>query len=261
MTNFRTYGSTPYGIAVIHGGPGGLGQVAPVGRRLSEIAGVLEPLQTATSLKGQIQELHDVIQANATEPVTLIGHSWGAMLSVLFTAEHPTLVKKLILVSCGPLDPKYKANHVMQNRLDRMTESEKVELELTIKKLDDPATQDKDAVFAKLAEMATKTDSYDLIPNINELVTAQYSMFLSIWPEVEALRSRGGFVGAVKKIHCPVLVIHGDHDPHPAEGVKKVFEENQKQFEFVLLKNCGHYPWMERQAHEKFYEVLKKEIR
>ncbi|EKD52528.1 MAG: hypothetical protein ACD_62C00001G0007 [uncultured bacterium] len=58
-----------------------------------------------------------------------------------------------------------------------------------------------------------------------------------------------------------IAVIHGDHDPHPAEGVKKVFEENQKQFEFVLLKNCGHYPWMERQAHEKFYEVLKKEIR
>jgi hypothetical protein len=55
MKNPRTYGITPYSIAVIHGGPGAPGQMAPVARELSRDYGVLEPLQTATTLDGQVE--------------------------------------------------------------------------------------------------------------------------------------------------------------------------------------------------------------
>jgi hypothetical protein len=53
MKNLRIYGKKPFNIAVIHGGPGAPGEIAAVARELSSITGVLEPLQTATSLKGQ----------------------------------------------------------------------------------------------------------------------------------------------------------------------------------------------------------------
>ncbi len=32
MKNLRTYGAAPFGIAVVHGGPGAPGQMAPVAR-------------------------------------------------------------------------------------------------------------------------------------------------------------------------------------------------------------------------------------
>ncbi|HLC23076.1 MAG TPA: hypothetical protein VJL08_01335 [Dehalococcoidia bacterium] len=52
MKNLRKYGDKPYGVAIIHGGPGAPGEMAPVALELSAVTGILEPLQTATSLEG-----------------------------------------------------------------------------------------------------------------------------------------------------------------------------------------------------------------
>ena len=71
--NLRTYGAAPFQVAVIHGGPGAPGGMAPVARELSANRGVLEPLQTATSLEGQVQELKTVLKDHSDLPVTLIG--------------------------------------------------------------------------------------------------------------------------------------------------------------------------------------------
>ena len=53
MKNLRKYGNAPFNVAVIHGGPGASGEMAPVARKLSSNWGVLEPLQTEASLDGQ----------------------------------------------------------------------------------------------------------------------------------------------------------------------------------------------------------------
>lgn len=76
--NLRHYGTEPFSVAVIHGGPGAPGDIAPVARELSSACGILEPLQTATSLDGQILELQSVLEESGDLPATLIGHSWGA---------------------------------------------------------------------------------------------------------------------------------------------------------------------------------------
>ncbi len=45
MHNLIKYGTPPYQIAVIHGGPGAAGEMTPVAQELSIDYGVLEPLQ------------------------------------------------------------------------------------------------------------------------------------------------------------------------------------------------------------------------
>ena len=64
-----------------------------------------------------------------------------------------------------------------------------------------------------------------------------------------------------KKIQCHVVAIHGDYDPHSAEGVQKPLTVILKDFRFILLKNCGHKPWIERWARDEFYQILKDELR
>src|SRR5712692_10060037 len=54
MQNLRLYGQSPFTVAVLHGGPGAPGTMAPVARELATEWGVLEPLQTADSLDGQV---------------------------------------------------------------------------------------------------------------------------------------------------------------------------------------------------------------
>ena len=53
----RQYGPPPFEAAVLHGGPGAAGTAACIARRLANSAGILEPLQTAKSVQGQIEEL------------------------------------------------------------------------------------------------------------------------------------------------------------------------------------------------------------
>ena len=63
-----------------------------------------------------------------------------------------------------------------------------------------------------------------------------------------------------KKIKCPVTAIHGDYDPHLADGVRIPLSRVLKDFKFILLEKCGHEPWIEKYAKDKFFNVLREEI-
>jgi pimeloyl-ACP methyl ester carboxylesterase len=106
LNKLRKYGKAPFKVAVIHGGPGAGGEMAPVARELSSAWGILEPIQTATSLEGQVEELRTVLESDGDLPVTLIGFSWGAWLSFIVTAAHPSIAQKLILVGSGPYEER-----------------------------------------------------------------------------------------------------------------------------------------------------------
>ncbi len=107
MEDLRKYGSAPFSVAVVHGGPGAAGEMAPVARELASVCGTLEPLQTSASIDEQVQELQTILKTHGELPVTLVGHSWGAWLCFIFAALHPGYVRKLILIGSGPFEEKY----------------------------------------------------------------------------------------------------------------------------------------------------------
>lgn len=260
MKNCRMYGPPPYYVAVVHGGPGGPGQVAPIARTLSNKCGVLEPLQTKESLDEQIEELHSILKQHNDSQIILIGHSWGAMLSILCASRFPDRVKKLILISCGPLKANYSSDDVMGRRLERMSADDKLELNRIVKALEDAENTEKNQLFAQLCKLAVRTDSYDLECVDNDLVEVQYNIFKKVWDEVERYRSNGGFEQALKKIACPIVVFHGEFDSHPAEGVIDLLASASKNIKYFRLEQCGHYPWLEKHAKGRFYTLLRNEV-
>ncbi|MHC5059942.1 MAG: alpha/beta fold hydrolase [Planctomycetota bacterium] len=259
MKNLRKYGKAPFSIAVIHGGPGSAGEMVPVACGLSSGWGVLEPIQTATSLEGQVKELKTILEKNGDLPVTLVGFSWGAWLSFIVAADYPEIVKKLILVGSGPYEKKYAAR-IQDIRLSRLSEKERTEFESIFRTLDDPATEDKNAVFTRLGALASKADAYDPERNKSEQIDCRADIFQSVWADAAELRSSGKLMKLGNDIKCPVVAIHGDYDSHPAEGVQKPLSAILKSFRFILLKNCGHKPWIERWAKEDFFRILKDEL-
>ena len=59
MKNVRLYGKPPYGLALLHGGPGARGSLAGAAAELGRSRGVLEPLQTRLTIDALVQELHE----------------------------------------------------------------------------------------------------------------------------------------------------------------------------------------------------------
>ncbi|TKJ47588.1 alpha/beta hydrolase [Candidatus Aerophobetes bacterium Ae_b3a] len=259
MKNLRKYGKAPFNVAVIHGGPGVPGEMAPVARQLSTGWGILEPLQTAISLKGQVQELRSVLEENGSLPMILVGHSWGAWLIFILTAQCPSLAKKLILVGSGPFEEKY-ASRLMETRLSRLNEEEKKEVFSLMEILNSPETDNESTAMTKLGKLMNKTDTYASLPHNGETLNCQQEVFQKVWPEANELRKSGKLLQLGKQIICPVVAIHGDYDPHPPEGVKDPLSRILKNFRLVTLKNCGHEPWIEPYAKDKFYKVLKEEL-
>jgi pimeloyl-ACP methyl ester carboxylesterase len=259
MENLRKYGNPPFTAAVIHGGPGAPGEMAPVARELSTSRGVLEPLQTKATLEGQVDELRDILKEHGTLPVTLIGFSWGAMLSFIFTARNPQFVKKLILIGSGPYEEKYAAN-IMSTRISRLVKEDWENFLFLNEILNDPSAKNRNEALCSFGKLMSKVDAYDPIPDEEELLECICEIFKGVWEEASELRTSGKLLQMGTKIKCSVVAIHGDYDPHPFEGVKEPLSRVLKDFRFILLEKCGHKPWVERQAKARFYDLLKDEI-
>ena len=259
MDNLRIHGQEPFNIAVVHGGPGAQGEMYPVALELSLETGVLEPLQTERSVDGQVEELKDILESSGNLPLVLIGFSWGAWLSYILTARYPLLVKKLILVSSGPFEEKYAAK-IMETRLCRLSEVEQKEALSLMSVLNSNSINENS--FARFGELMFKADSLDALPleNFASEDSPDAHIYQQVWREASKLRSTGELLKLGVSIQCPVAAIHGDYDPHPAEGIKEPLSRVLRYFRFILLEQCGHYPWLERNARDNFYLTLRSEI-
>ncbi|MFI5145343.1 MAG: alpha/beta fold hydrolase [Ignavibacteria bacterium] len=259
MINYRTYGNPSYKIAVLHGGPGAPGYMASVARELSKNFGIIEPMQTADSVQGQADELYNILHEHAQLPVTLIGHSWGGFLSLVFASKYPENVSKLILVDSGPFEDKYVVN-LRETRNSRLSENEREEIkkiELSINKTDETGKRE---LLVKLGNLSSRADSFEPIPANSEVIEYQAEIHNKVWGEAVKMRTGRKFVEIIKNLKIPVTAIHGDYDPHPFEGVSEPFKKYVKNFNLILLKKCGHYPWLEKNAKDKFYAILNAEL-
>jgi len=260
MKNLKKHGKYPFHIAVIHGGPGAGGETAPIAREISSIYGVLEPIQTEISIKGQIEELRDILIKHGDIPVILAGHSWGAWLTFIFSAEYPELVEKLILIGTPPFEENYTAE-IQEIRMKRLSIGERKKVKFIINLLKNESTKNKSLAFKQLGKLFSKADAFD--PLFNEFDSMEFNIeiFENVWKEAEKLRKNGKLLEIRERIKCPVVAVHGDYDPHPAQGVYKPLSSIIKDFKFILLKNCGHKPWIEKNAKEKFYRILMEECK
>ncbi|MCI0470140.1 MAG: alpha/beta hydrolase, partial [Candidatus Aminicenantes bacterium] len=189
-----------------------------------------------------------------------VGHSWGAMLAYIFAARFPALIKKIILVGSGAFAGKYAAG-IMETRLSRLNAGETKEAIDLLAALNDPAVPGKDALFLRFGSLCTKADCFDPITLDTGVAACCYHVHAQVWRDAEKLRTDGLLLELGKQIRQGLTAIHGDYDPHPAAGVEIPLASVLANFKFFLLPHCGHYPWLERQAREMFFEILKKELR
>lgn len=259
MRNYRIYGKSPYRVVLIHGGPGGAGTLKELAQMLSNNYGILEPQQTRDSVSEQIEELKEILNQHADLPVTLIGHSWGAMLGFIFTATYSTYVNKLIMVSSGLFDHKY-AKNIMKTRLSRLSEAKQVQLKKLMEKLNKKSNES-DELMHKFGKLMEEVDSFDPIKmSDNELMKGQYHIYKAVWPEAAKMREKGELLALAKKIKCPVIAIHGSFDPHPYQGVQEPLATVINNFTFILLDKCGHEPWIERHAKDQFMNLISTHL-
>lgn len=256
----KRYGSHPYNVFILHGGPGAAGEVAPVAIELSKKFGVLEPYQTGKSIKEQVDELKEQINKYCTMPVKLVGYSYGAWLAYIFAAKYNETVQKIILICSGSFEEKHNIN-MLYERLSRLTHNEAEEVRKLLEIISDISNKNIDKEFKRFGVLISKADTYEEIPGLEKPeIFFRPDIHQSVWKEAKEMRRTGALLNLGKNIKCSVTAIHGDYDPHPAKGVEEPLKKIITDFKMILLEKCGHTPWRENHAREKFFEVLENEL-
>lgn len=264
MKSFRKHGKDPVRVVAVHGGPGAPGSVSELAKGISADFSVLEPFQTKDTIDQQVKELYTQITGNCKTPVILIGWSWGAWLAYVFAARHPRVVCKLILVSSGPFKEDY-VKKMKGDRLSRFTERDLARLRELEDRLQRGEVKDKDELFDDFGKLYSKVDNYELVSSHSNTTQEdqkhQFDIYNKIWSEASGMRKSGKLLELGENISCETVAIHGDYDPHPFEGVKAPLNNVLSDFRFVLLKKCGHEPWLEKHARKIFFKLVNNEIK
>jgi len=208
----------------------------------------LSPVDSVTiNLNNYISDLEALRNYLKLERLTLIGHSWGGMLSMEYAAKHPMQTQKLILLGSGGPTGKFFA-YFGDNMDMRLHEGDRKEISML-----DSLKQSSlkgwwpGYFFDRKRALATK---YLNSPELSGQ-PGVYKYAVSNFVSTENER-----VSLLKNYKNVAHLIQGRQDPigeSTVYEIKDVLPQSQIHF----IEKCGHLPWLENDAQVKeFFDTL-----
>jgi len=214
-------------------------------QRGSGASSALGPDQTIC-IDDFVSDIESLRQSMKLSDITLIGHSWGGLLAVLYAKRFGNHLRKMILIDPAPGNSSLDnaGRSTMQGRL---TVEDREEIN-SIMKNEPFETQDMVAInrFIQINEKPRYFDQSYMSRNkptftFETLVKLQTVSGLlneelddyDIYPKIQGLDIK-------------TLVIHGNYDPIPVESSKR-YSEMLPNSKLLLLNDCGHFPFIEKQ--------------
>jgi pimeloyl-ACP methyl ester carboxylesterase len=258
----RRYVGSDGPVVVLHGGPGAAGSLAGLATELARDFEVWEPLQrrsgeVALTVDRHVADLHDI----APDPATIVGHSCGAMLGLSYAARYPASVRALALVGCGTYDTASRTEYErrFEARLGDVGRARRDELNEAMERARGRA--ERDEVLALRGAYAAEVQAVDLLPETDTPVDADAAGQDETWRDVLRRQAAGLEPQSFDDIESPVLMLHGDDDPHPGTMIRDTLRPHIPQLEYIGIPRCGHEPWRERHGREPFFTALRGWLR
>jgi proline iminopeptidase len=254
----RRVGSGPPSV-ILHGGPGahhdyllpGFDTLAQRRQLIyyDQRGGGRSPVSRDTPVgwREQVADLEDLRSQWGLERLSLVGYSWGGLLSLLYATEFPTRVSRLALVSPAPAWSE--ARQEFERRFQERNLAPQLQRERAA--LRESGLRERDP-----AEYAQRTFELSVAPyffdpsRARELtpfrVTGRTQQ--EVWSSLGDydLRSR------LPALRVLALVLQGEDDAIPLSSSESLAD--LLGAEFVRLPRCGHVPYIE--ALEEFSRVL-----
>ncbi len=256
MMESRHYGLTGPQVLLIHGGPGAPGYMATIAKVLEKSCRVVEPMQRRSSqepltVAKHVADLRELITSSTRlEKPAMVGHSWGAMLALAFAAKHSNDISCLVLIGCGTFDTVSR-QHLERMRKDRLDDKFARHMQQIMANDSTP-----DERMKAMGGFYLKLDSYKLMPVKDDILSCDALGHDETWQDMIRLQTKGEFPQSFSSIDIPTIMLHGAYDPHPGKMIYESLRHYIPQLTYKEWPACGHYPWLEIEAREKFFTTL-----
>jgi pimeloyl-ACP methyl ester carboxylesterase len=222
---------------------------------------VIEPFQRGSgpvplTVARHVADLRDVLAERFPgERPALVGASWGAMLALAFAAEHVEAVAGVAMVGSGTFDLASRARF-QATLAERTTPDLRARFEAIDAR---PVPPDE-----RLALRAAALDALyqvDPLPDDRPGEDVDERANRETWDDMLRLQADGPYPASLARVRCPVLLVHGDFDPHPGPAIRDGLAPRVRDLTYVEIPRCGHEPWRERHARGPFFDVLRPWLR
>jgi proline iminopeptidase len=217
----------------------------------------MQTLDRELGLGAQLADIERIRQILGDEKLILIGHSWGGFLAALYAAEFPEHVEAIILIAPANVlvmpQPEAGSDLFASVRAGLPT-GRKDEFDVFMKEY-----MDFRGLFGKneteLVAMNIEFGSYyaDVVgPNFP--VQGRPGGWM-VWAQYISMGQRHDYRPALAGVYVPVLVLHGADDLQ-SEAASRLYAEAFPQAEFVVIKQAGHFLFLEQP--EAFANAVQK---
>ncbi len=266
--SLSVYGSNAPTVICLHGGPGVFGYMENLCETISSYSTAIYYQQRGSQQKSQAVKIHQhvsdldsIVESVSHEPKPIIlGHSWGAMLALLYASQKSTKIQKLIMVGSGPLN-KEMGQLFLNEILYRFGDQRNYFDELWSK-----LEQEKDEKTLQLYANKYLNEVFDFYQNgktkdaRHPALHWDFKASRETMIESDEFVDSGRYEDAFAQISCPITLLHGSHDPIQPEILFKLTRKYQPSASTHKIENGGHYPWI-GQSEFSFLEILKREIK
>jgi proline iminopeptidase len=203
-----------------------------------------------------VNDLESIRQAFRFDKISILGHSWGGFLAMHYAIAYPQFVEKLILSNSMPACSE--GHSLFFEEYKNRTAPYQEELSAITATQEFQAGEPKSIeqfyriIFRTYCYHSEKADLLNLQMTPSASVNGA-KVFQVIREDV--FKIPYNLHESLKTLRIPTLVIHGDFDPIPATTAQKIHESIQGS-KYVLLKQCGHFPYVERK--EEYFDFLKE---
>jgi proline iminopeptidase len=199
------------------------------------------------NVDAHVNDLEDLREFFNITRMTLIGHSWGGMLSALYTGRYPTRVKRLLLLAPGPPTRQlFRQRFIAFVRKDSAAQIKVAKARAILESAPDPlavcreihGTNEK-LYFLNDENIKRKKGNYCDVPSsaiLKQATTARLT-----------LQSLGDYdlKPLIEKISQPALVVEGAQTPVPMEEFE-TWAKTLPEGRLLLIEETGHaYPFVE----------------
>jgi proline iminopeptidase len=186
-----------------------------------------------------IDDIDAVRQELHADKITLIGHSWGGMLSMAYAAAHPDRVSHLILMDSGGVDISFAG--VFQDNINMHLQPE--DIALRKKAFSETAAHDPLGSYHYIESILPGYfyKRENALAFMKDMKPDDYNA------KLQPLLMGYDVKSTIVNYHGPVDIIQGRQDPIDASTIALNLKY-LPQAKVHWVERAGHIPWLENQS-------------